>query len=49
MQGIPSIMLGRDVLLLAQTGTGKTISFILPLAYKLMTIPPSNECIIIII
>lgn len=42
MQGIPSIMMGRDVILLAQTGTGKTITFLLPLLTKLMNIYPTK-------
>lgn len=36
---IPAIMEGRDVLGLAQTGTGKTAAFVLPILQKLMTGP----------
>ena len=35
-QAIPVIMQGRDVMGLAQTGTGKTASFVLPLLNRLM-------------
>ena len=35
-QAIPAAMLGRDVLGLAQTGTGKTAAFVLPLLHRLV-------------
>jgi len=35
-QGIPAIMSGADVLGLAQTGTGKTASFVLPLLNRIV-------------
>ncbi len=35
-RAIPSILAGRDVLATAQTGTGKTAAFVLPLIHKLM-------------
>lgn len=35
-QAIPTIMAGRDVMGLAQTGTGKTAAFALPLLHRLM-------------
>ncbi len=38
-QSIPHIMNGRDVLGLAQTGTGKTAAFALPLLHRLVTGP----------
>ncbi|WP_349360314.1 DEAD/DEAH box helicase [Stappia sp.] len=34
-QGIPAILSGSDVLGLAQTGTGKTASFVLPLLHRI--------------
>ena len=34
-QGIPSVMAGQDVMGLAQTGTGKTAAFSLPLLSRL--------------
>jgi ATP-dependent RNA helicase RhlE len=35
-QAIPLVMEGRDVMGLAQTGTGKTAAFVLPILHKLM-------------
>ena len=34
---IPELMAGRDLLALAQTGTGKTAAFTLPVMMKLLT------------
>ncbi len=36
-KAIPSILEGRDILGLAQTGTGKTAAFVLPMIQRLMT------------
>ncbi len=38
-QAIPTVMLGRDVMGLAQTGTGKTAAFALPVLNRLMEGP----------
>jgi ATP-dependent RNA helicase RhlE len=38
-QAIPDILLGRDIMGLAQTGTGKTAAFVLPILQKLLTGP----------
>ena len=38
-QAIPVVMQGRDVLGLAQTGTGKTAAFVLPMLQRLMAGP----------
>ena len=38
-QAIPTVMLGRDVMGLAQTGTGKTAAFALPILNRLMEGP----------
>lgn len=35
-QAIPAVMQGRDVMGLAQTGTGKTAAFMLPILHRLM-------------
>ncbi len=36
---IPAFLAGRDVIATAQTGTGKTAAFVLPLLHKLLTHP----------
>jgi len=41
-QSIPSILLGKDVMGLAQTGTGKTAAFALPIIQRLMEGPRSS-------
>lgn len=38
-QSIPSIMAGKDVMGLAQTGTGKTAAFVLPILQRLLSGP----------
>lgn len=38
-QAIPTVMAGRDVMGLAQTGTGKTAAFALPILHRLMDGP----------
>ncbi|MDP2268883.1 MAG: DEAD/DEAH box helicase, partial [Deltaproteobacteria bacterium] len=35
-QAIPPVLKGRDVMGLAQTGTGKTAAFVLPILNRLM-------------
>ncbi|TVR05185.1 MAG: DEAD/DEAH box helicase [Spirochaetaceae bacterium] len=42
-QTIPVILSGRDVLATAQTGTGKTAAFVLPLLHLLAAHPPKRE------
>jgi len=45
---IPAIMAGRDVMVCAQTGSGKIASFIIPIVHKLMSSKleaRSNQCL----
>jgi ATP-dependent RNA helicase RhlE len=39
LESIPVIMQGRDIIGLAQTGTGKTAAFVLPVLHRLMNCP----------
>ena len=39
-QAIPQVLAGRDVLGIAQTGTGKTAAFALPILQRLAAQPP---------
>src|SRR5678809_1364076 len=39
LQAIPPVMQGRDVMGLAQTGTGKTAAFVLPILQRLINGP----------
>jgi ATP-dependent RNA helicase RhlE len=39
LQAIPPIMQGRDIIGLAQTGTGKTAAFVLPVLDRLLKLP----------
>ena len=47
VQAIPHIMKGRDIMGLAQTGTGKTAAFGLPLLHRLLDIghPPAPRTV----
>ncbi len=42
-KAIPEIMVGKDLLGLAQTGTGKTAAFALPILHELITTPPPGN------
>ena len=42
-QAIPPITKGADVMACAQTGTGKTAAYVLPLLHRLLTNPPTEE------
>lgn len=46
-QAIESIMAGKDIVGLANTGTGKTAAFVLPIIHKLMTNKKRNAVLII--
>ena len=43
-RAIPAILSGKDVMAAAQTGTGKTAGFVLPILQKLGTTPVTNTC-----
>jgi Rad3-related DNA helicase len=40
VEAIPVILSGRDLIATAQTGTGKTAAFLLPVLHQLMALPP---------
>jgi len=42
-KSIPPAMTGLDIVATAQTGTGKTLAFLLPIMEKLLTTAPANE------
>lgn len=48
-QSIPEIIKGRDVLAFAQTGTGKTAAFVLPILHKLAEKPSNGVNTVIIV
>ena len=48
MQAIPPVLAGHDVMGLAQTGTGKTAAFVLPLLQRLLHGPRGNVRALII-
>jgi ATP-dependent RNA helicase RhlE len=48
-QAIPAILEGRDVLAGAQTGTGKTASFTLPILHRLQSLHSDRRCVRVLI
>jgi ATP-dependent RNA helicase SrmB len=43
LQAIPLAMAGRDLLVTAATGTGKTAAFLIPIINQLLTDPPARD------
>jgi ATP-dependent RNA helicase RhlE len=48
LESIPPIMQGRDIIGLAQTGTGKTAAFVLPVLNRLMSCPRGRVSALIV-
>jgi len=48
LKSIPPIMQGRDIIGLAQTGTGKTAAFVLPILHQLMRYPRGQVSALIV-
>jgi ATP-dependent RNA helicase RhlE len=51
-QAIPAVMSGRDVIGIAQTGTGKTAAFALPILHRLANTPrpvPQKSCRVLVL
>lgn len=50
-EAIPAVLAGRDLMAAAQTGTGKTAGFTLPILQKLNSIPRvrANQCSVLIL
>ncbi len=42
-QAIPKIISGKDIIASAQTGTGKTAAFLLPIVHKILTEPHDDD------
>src|SRR6267142_2239171 len=47
-EAIPHILAGRDLIATAQTGTGKTAAFLLPILHQLMLKPPGHTQALIV-
>ena len=47
-EAIPPILQGRDLIATAQTGTGKTAAFLLPILHRLIGLPPGHTQALVI-
>lgn len=46
-KAIPHVLLGQDVVGIANTGTGKTAAFLIPLIHKVLTHPKENVLVVV--
>src|ERR1041385_1236906 len=47
--GIPQALAGKDVLATAQTGTGKTLAFLVPIVERMLQSPSANKVEVLIL